>query len=118
NAGRQAADAAFQKLTLEYVAESDRYNYGHQWTWLGVPIIQMPADIMAVQEIIWRTKPTIIIETGIAWGGSVVFYASLLDLIGKGRVIAIDQVLPDNNIEAITNYRFAERISLISGSST
>ena len=69
---------------------ADTYDYAYLWSWLGVPIIQLPADIMATQEIVWATKPDVIIETGVARGGSVLFMASLLELIGKGKVIGVD----------------------------
>jgi cephalosporin hydroxylase len=102
---------------LDFIAKSDKLAYGYNWTWLDMPIIQVPEDIILVQEIIWETKPDIIIETGIAWGGSVVLYASILELIGNGRVVAIDKVLPKHNIDAIMKYRFSNRISLLEGSS-
>ncbi|NCQ55968.1 cephalosporin hydroxylase, partial [Candidatus Parcubacteria bacterium] len=69
-------------------------------------------------EIIWETRPDVIIETGIAWGGSVVLYASILELIGKGEVYAIDTVLPQHNIDDIKKYNFSNRINLFQGSST
>lgn len=118
NAAKQADDGALNDLALEFIVKSDHYGYGYQWTWLGLPVIQMPQDIVAVQEIIWSCRPTLIIETGIAWGGSVVLYASLLQLIGgAGRVIAVDRVLPDKNRERINAYPFSDRIELLCGSS-
>jgi len=116
-AAAQMQDEGLKRLALDFVTASDHYGYGYQWTWLGMPIIQFPADIIAVQEIIWETRPDVIIETGIAWGGSVVLYASLLHLIGKGCVVAVDKVLPNKNIENIMKYPFSERISLYEGSS-
>lgn len=112
------ADKHLKSIGLSFVEESDKKNYGYLWTWLGLPMIQMPEDIMCLQEIIWDRRPDVIIETGIAWGGSVVFYASLLSLYNKnGKVIAIDQVLPQNNIDAITSYDFKDLIHLFSGNS-
>lgn len=113
----QNRDAGLLRVANEFMVRSDRYDYGYQWTWLGLPIIQMPEDIVITQDIIWKTTPDVIIETGIAWGGSIVLYASLLELIGKGEVIGIDRVLPEKNRQAITNYRFGNRITLIEGSS-
>ncbi len=104
-------------VALNFITKSDQFNYAYNWTWLDLPIIQMPEDIVIAQEIIWQTRPDIIIETGIAWGGSVVLYASILELIGKGKVIAIDQVLPQHNIDAIMKYNFSNRIHLFEGSS-
>lgn len=117
NAARQAADPELQSLVRDFVVQSDKFGYAYQWTWLGLPIIQMPADIVCVQEIIWRTRPTVIVETGIAWGGSIALYASLLELIGRGKVIAVDTVIPRKNVDAIKDYKFADRITLIEGSS-
>lgn len=119
NARSQFDDENMRKLAMDFVIESDKHNYGYQWTWLGMPIIQLPPDIIATQEIIWQNKPDVIIETGIAWGGSIVFYASILQLLGKGRVIGVDVVLPEKNRQAIMKYDFsAERIELHQGSST
>lgn len=118
NAQEQYRDGALRKLALDFVVDSDKYAYGYQWTWLGLPIIQLPQDIVAAQEIIWETKPDVIIETGIAWGGSVILYASMLQLIGKGEVVAIDLNLYDHVIEQIMSYPFSSRIHLYKGSST
>jgi cephalosporin hydroxylase len=78
----------------------------------------LPSDILATQEIIWKSKPDLIIETGIAWGGSVVLYASLLQLIGKGEVVGVDLNLMDHVAAEIMAYPFSNRIHLYKGSST
>lgn len=117
NAASQAADVALRRLALDFLVQSDRHHYGYQWTWLGLPVVQMPQDILVTQEIIWDTKPDLVIETGIAWGGSIVLYASILQLLGKGRVVGIDRVLPDKNRQEIMKYPFSKRITLIEGSS-
>src|ERR1051325_9770415 len=96
SAEAQIKDAALRRLALDFVVDSDKYGYGYQWTWLGLPIIQMPQDTLLTAELIWQNKPDVIIETGIAWGGSDVLYASLLQLIGKGKVVAIDLNLMDH----------------------
>ena len=67
----------------EMIKSLDKYNYSYLWSWLGLPIIQWPADIMATQEVLWRVKPDVVIETGVARGGSVVFIASILKIMGK-----------------------------------
>jgi cephalosporin hydroxylase len=77
----------------------------------------MPADIIAMQEVVWKTKPDVIIETGVARGGSLVFSASLLELIGNGKVIGIDIDIRPHNRETIEKHPLAKRISLIEGSS-
>lgn len=110
---RSVFDVAFDAL---YAA--DKYSYAYLWSWMGVPIIQMPADVMATQEVIWETKPDVIIESGVARGGSVIFMASLLELIGKGKVIGIDIDIRAHNRETVERHPMATRITLIEGSST
>jgi cephalosporin hydroxylase len=117
-AAEMSRDDGLRKRALDLVIESDKYGYGYQWTWLGLPIIQLPQDIVATQEIIWRSKPDVIVETGIAWGGSVALYASLLQLIGKGKVVAVDLNLMDHVSNQIMSYPFSDRIHLYKGSST
>jgi cephalosporin hydroxylase len=84
---------------------------------LGVPIIQIPQDIIAMQEIIWDVKPDLIIETGIARGGSLIFYASMLELIGRGEVLGIDIDIRKHNKKAIEKHKMFKRIKMIEGSS-
>lgn len=110
-------DNEVQKLAIDLITKSDKHFHAYQWNWLGLPIIQMTEDIIAAQELIWAVKPDYIVETGIAWGGSMVLYASMLELIGKGEVIGVDLVLPQSNIDKIMAYPFSKRISMIQGSS-
>jgi cephalosporin hydroxylase len=92
--------------------------YAYNFDWLGIPIIQIPQDIMALQELIWKTKPDIIIETGIAHGGSLILSASILHLLnGNGKVIGIDIDIRHHNKVNIENHPLAFRIELIEGSS-
>mgnify|MGYP005763762517 CR=1 FL=1 len=114
----QNKDTELKKVALEFLTKADKHNYEYQWTWMGMPIIQMPEDIILAQQVIYETKPDFIIEAGIAWGGSVVYYASLLELMGHGEIIAIDTVLPQSNIDKIMAYAFSHRIHLLEGSST
>ncbi|MBX3509093.1 MAG: cephalosporin hydroxylase family protein [Parvibaculum sp.] len=109
--------ASVFKDSLNLVLSLDRFDYSYLWTWLGVPIIQMPADVMATQEVIWSTKPDIIIETGIARGGSVLFLASMLELIGKGQVIGVDIDIRAHNREAIESHPMSKRVTMIQGPS-
>jgi cephalosporin hydroxylase len=102
---------------LEALLAADKYRYAYLWTWMGVPIIQLPADIMATQEVIFATKPDVIIETGVARGGSVIFMASLLELIGKGKVIGIDIDIRAHNRDTIERHPMNKRIKLIEGPS-
>lgn len=112
-----AKDVRLHGQALELIIESDKYGYAYWPTWLGVPIIQLPEDIITTQEIFWADLPDVIIETGIAWGGSVILHASLMELAGKGRVIAIDRVMPNHVREAIMKFPFSKRIHLIQGDS-
>ncbi|MBX3491059.1 CmcI family methyltransferase [Parvibaculum sp.] len=111
-------DSALFSQSLDLVLGLDRYDYSYLWTWLGVPIIQMPADVMATQEVIWNTKPDVILETGIARGGSVLFMASILELIGKGKVIGVDIDIRVHNRETIERHPMARRVTMIEGPSS
>lgn len=93
-----------------------KYSYG--FSWLGRPIIQLPDDMIRIQEAIWQIQPDVIVETGIAHGGSLIFYASLFELIGKGRVIGLDIDIRSHNREAIEAHPLSRRITMIEGSST
>jgi cephalosporin hydroxylase len=99
------------------LVDADKYDYNYLWSWLGVPIIQVPEDVMATQEVIWATKPDVIIETGVARGGSVLFMASILQLIGKGKVIGVDIDIRPHNRETIAQHPMSKRVHLIEGSS-
>ncbi len=103
----------------EWIADVSRLKYSYNFTWLGRPIIQFPQDMVAMQEIIWRVRPDLIIETGVARGGSLVFYASLLSLIGEpGQVLGIDIDIREHNRAEIEKHPMASRIALLQGSST
>ncbi len=92
--------------------------YSYNFFWLGRPIIQYPQDIMAMQEIIWQVKPDLIIETGIAHGGSLIFSASMLELIGgDGRVLGIDIDIREHNRVEIEKHSMYKRIDMLEGSS-
>lgn len=93
------------------------YDYSYLWSWMGAPIIQTPTDVMATQEVIWATKPDVIIETGVARGGSVLFMASLLEMIGKGKVIGVDIDIRAHNRDTIESHPMSKRVVLIEGGS-
>jgi len=95
-----------------------QYRLTHDVTWMGVPIIQFPEDILMMQELIWKVRPDVIIECGLAHGGSALFYASLFELIGKGYVIGVDVEIRQYNKIAIQNHPLSHRIKMIEGSST
>jgi cephalosporin hydroxylase len=96
---------------------SNSAQYSYNFSWMGRPIIQYPQDMIAMQEIIWEIKPDLIIETGIAHGGSLIYYASLLELIGKGEVLGIDIDIREHNRKEIEQHKMFKRIKMISGSS-
>jgi len=100
-----------------WVKLSAQYKLMYEGSWMGIPIIQFPEDICMMQELIWKVRPDVIVECGIAHGGSLVFYASLLELLGKGHVIGVDVEIRQHNRVAITNHMMSHRIELIEGSS-
>jgi len=115
---RMNVDTAFKKKTENWFLNSLKYEYAYHFEWLGRPIIQYPQDIIAFQEIVWKVKPEIIIETGIARGGSLVLSASLLQLLGHGKVLGIDIDIRKNNRNKIEKHPLGKRIKIIEGSST
>jgi cephalosporin hydroxylase len=92
--------------------------YVYSFTWMGRPMIQLPEDMLRIQEVIYAVQPDVIVETGVAHGGALVFYASLLKAMGRGRVIGVDVEIRPRNREAIGSHLLAPLISLIEGSST
>jgi len=110
-------DKNLKKLSEKWFMACHRYEYSYHFTWLGLPIIQYPQDIIAMQEIIWKVKPDLIIETGIARGGSLLLSASILELIGNGTVLGIDIDIREFNKKNIKKTKLAKRISMIQGSS-
>lgn len=112
------ADKELSALTRQWFNESCKHKYSYNFSWMGRPIIQFPQDILAMQEIIWEVKPELIIETGIAHGGSLIFYASMLELLGgEGSVVGVDvDIRPHNRVE-IEKHPMAKRIAMIQGSS-
>jgi cephalosporin hydroxylase len=112
-----AADESLADLSLEFLVQSARHRYCYNFSWLGLPVIQYPTDLIAMQEIIWRVKPALIVETGIAHGGSLIFYASMLALLGSGTVVGIDVDIRAHNRRLIEQHPLASRVTMIEGSS-
>jgi cephalosporin hydroxylase len=107
-----------RELTRAWFLESAKHRYSYHFSWMGRPVIQYPQDMMAMQELIWAVKPDLIVETGIAHGGSLIFYASMLQLIGgEGRVLGIDIDIREPNRIEIEQHPMAHRIDMIEGSS-
>ena len=113
-----------QRTWQNFLEQIVKAKYAYNFFWLGVPIIQAPQDLQAMQEIIWEVKPDLIIETGIAWGGSIVFSASMLAILeacGKiehGKVVGIDTDIRPHNKKAILAHPLSSKITMIEGSST
>lgn len=108
-----------KELGKKFVVDTAPAKYSYNFSWMGRPIIAFPQDMIAMQEIIWEVKPDLIIETGIAHGGSIVYYASILELIGEeGLVLGIDIDIREHNRKLIEEHKMSKRIKMIEGSST
>jgi len=104
----------FRVLTDLWIRSGWENGLPFSLAWMGVPVIQLAEDLCMIQDVIFRTKPDVIVETGTAYGGSAVFYASMLEILGKGRVISIDV---EDHLLAIQGHPMASRITLLKGSS-
>lgn len=113
----QGQNPRLKELARDFYNESAKHKYTYHFSWMGRPIIQLPQDMMAMQEIIWQVKPDLVIECGIAHGGSILYYASLLELQGHGEVLGIDRDIRPHNREAIEAHPMFKRVSMIEGSS-
>ena len=110
-------NAALQEAAKSFNTESNKAQYSYNFKWMGRPVIQYPQDILAMQELIWEVKPDLIIETGIAHGGSLIFYASMLELVGKGEILGIDIDIREHNRKEIEAHPMFKRITMMQGSS-
>ena len=108
---------ALKDAAAEFNVQSNKAQYSYNFSWMGRPIIQYPQDMIAMQEIIWQLKPDLIIETGIAHGGSLIYYASIMELIGKGEIVGIDIEIREHNRREIQNHPMYKRIKMVEGSS-
>lgn len=119
NIKKLGTNSGYKKIAMDFLQQTAGAKYSYNFTWLGIPIIQLPQDIISMQEIIWQVKPDLIIETGIAHGGSLIFYASMLELLqGNGKVLGIDIDIRAHNRDAIEKHPLSKRISMHEGSST
>ncbi len=108
---------AFEAIAAAYLRIGWDTKYVYSFTWMGRPIIQLPDDAMRLQELIYHIKPDVVIETGVAHGGSLVFYAGLCRAMGKGRVVGVDIEIRPHNRSAIEKHELFDLITLIEGSS-
>ncbi|MDD5065980.1 MAG: CmcI family methyltransferase [bacterium] len=117
-AEKMAHDTALQKNALKVLVKADQYNWIHQTNWFGEPILQFPQDMFAVQEIIYNTRPDYIVEIGVAWGGSLLFYSTIMEAIGGKKIIGVDIFIPEDLRKRIFSHgAISKRITLITGSS-
>lgn len=111
-------DKDVQALSRIWVREIARHRYAYNFSWLGRPLIQFPQDMVAIQELIWKIRPEVVIETGVAHGGSLIFSASMLELLGEdGFVIGVDIDIRAHNRAEIEKHPLSKRIKLVQGSS-
>ena len=111
------SDEAFELLAEQWLKVSWNQKYSYTFSWMGRPIIQIPDDILRIQEVIYQVKPDVIIETGVAHGGSLIFYASLFKAMGRGRVVGVDIEIRSHNRKAIENHEMSPLITLVEGNS-
>ncbi len=112
-------DHDLRRRATDFVRDVGKRRYVYNFDWLGLPIIQFPQDIVAIQELIWRIKPRAIVETGVARGGSLALSASILQLLGNdGVVVGVELELRPHNRKAITDHPLSQRIRIVDGSST
>ena len=118
SAKKMAKDSKLQKDAVDVLVRADRYNWIHQTNWFGEPILQLPQDLFALQEIIFNTRPKYIIELGVAWGGILLFYSTLMQVLGGERVIGVDIYIPEDLKQRIYSHgELSKRITLINNSS-
>ena len=116
--GSQSNNLEFKAAPRDWMQLSVDNKYSYQFDWLGLPIIQMPEDLIIFQEIVYKTQPDLIIETGVARGGSIIFWASIQKLCGiTAKVLGVDIDIRQHARSAIDNSNFKDEISLIEGSS-
>lgn len=109
---------AFELISEQWVKVGWNEKYEYTFSWFGRPIIQLPEDMIRIQEVIYRVKPDVIIETGVAHGGSLIYYASLCKAMGKGKVVGVDIEIRPHNRKAIEEHELFPFITLIEGNST
>lgn len=108
---------AFEAISNAWLRVGWDTKHVYSFSWFGRPIIQLPDDMIRLQEVIWEHKPDVIVETGVAHGGSLVFYASLFKAMGKGRVVGVEIELRPHNRKAISEHPLADMITIVDGSS-
>lgn len=111
-------DQELRQEALKVLVRADHYRWIHQTNWLGEPILNLPQDMFALQEIIFKTRPRFILEMGVAWGGSLLFYSTLMEVLGGDRIIGVDIYIPEDLKARLASHgKLSERLILIDGSS-
>ncbi len=111
-------DQELKQKSVDWMLHSDKYKYTYNFSFMGRPIIKYPQDIQIMQELIWDVKPDLIIETGIAHGGSIIFSSSMMELLGNGgKVIAVDIDIRKHNRDEIEKHPMYKNITMLEGSS-
>lgn len=111
------SDEGYRGVTELFTKVSVHHKLMYEPSWLGIPIIQYPADMVMMQELIWKVRPDVIVETGFAHGGSAIFYASILELMGRGKVISVEIEIRKYNRVAVDSHMLSHRLEQIEGSS-
>jgi cephalosporin hydroxylase len=111
------SEDGFRVLSELWTRSNWQNRLSYEVTWLGIPIIQLPEDIVVMQELLWKVRPDVIVESGVAHGGALVLYASIMELLGRGRVIGLDIEIRKYNRLAIEAHPLSHRIELIEGDS-
>lgn len=118
-AHEMSQDKELQAEALDVLVKADRHRWIHQGTWFGEPLLNLPQDMFAIQDIIWRTRPDFIIEVGVAWGGGMLFESMLLEILGGQKVIGVDIFIPHDLRKRLMGHgKLSERLVLIEGDST
>jgi len=111
-------DEALRQKSMDWMIHADKYKYTYNYTWMGRPIIKFPNDMVIQQELMWRLRPDLVIETGIAHGGSIIFTASMMEMMGiDGEVVGIDIDIRKHNREVIEDHPMFKRITMYEGNS-
>ena len=109
---------AFDAVSLQWVRMGWSLGYYNNFTWMGHPVLQMPEDLIRLQEVVYRVRPDVIVETGVFRGGSLMFHATLCEALGNGRVVGIDNQIDESVRAMIAKDLLGPRITLVQGDST
>ena len=111
------SEEGFRVLSNLWLRSGWQHKFSYELTWLGIPVIQLPEDVALMHELLWKVRPDVVVECGVAHGGALVLYASVLELLGKGHVVGVDVEIRKYNRLAIESHALSHRITLIEGDS-